>query len=290
MQLAAISLVSAAAIAFEVLLVRLYAIVQWHHFAFMIISIALLGYGASGTFIALARSWLLARYITAWQVNAALLGLTSLLAFAVVQRIPFNALAVVWEPAQLLAVAATYLILMVPFFFAANCVGLAFAAFGEAASRIYRFDLVGAGIGAAAVIGALFVVDAEDGLRLVLALGFAAAALAGLGAGRWGRSLGIAIAGLVLAGAAPANWIAPQISQYKGLSMALRVPGAEVVASGSSPLGQLAVVESPIVPFRHAPGLSLQATAELPEQLGLFIDGQGPAAIARYDEIGRAHV
>ena len=282
MPLAAISLVSAAAIAFEVLLVRLYAIVQWHHFAFMIISIALLGYGASGTFIALARGWLLARYTAAWQVNAALFGLTSLPAFAVVQRIPFNSLAVVWKPAQLLAVAATYLILMVPFFFAANCVGLAFARFSEVPGRIYRFDLIGAGVGAAAVIGVLFAIDAEDGLRIVLALGFAAAALAGLDVGdRW-RSLGIVAVGLVLAGAAPAEWIAPQISQYKGLSMALRVPGAEVIASRASPLGQLTVVESPIVPFRHAPGLSLNATAEPPEQLGLFVDGQGPAAITRY--------
>ena len=283
MPLAAISLVSAAALAFEVLLVRLYAIVQWHHFAFMIISIALLGYGVSGTFIALARGWLLARLVPAWQANAALFALTSLAAFALVQRLPFNALAVVWEPAQLLTLAAMYLVLMVPFFFAANCIGLAFAAFGAAPGRIYRFDLVGAGIGAAAVIGALFVLDAQDGLRLVLGLGFAAAGLAGLGAGPWWRALGLGIIGLALAGAVPGQWIAPQISQYKGLSMALRVPGAEVVATRSSPLGQLTVVENEAVPFRHAPGLSLNATAGPPAQLGLFVDGQGPAAIARYD-------
>ena len=283
MPLAAISLVSAAAIAFEVLLVRLYAIVQWDHFAFMIISIALLGYGVSGTFIALARGWLLARFTAAWQVSAAAFGLSSLAAFAVAQRLPFNALAVVWEPAQLLTVAAMYLVLMVPFFFAANCVGLAFAAFGSAPGRIYRFDLVGAGVGAAAVIGALFVVDAEDGLRLVLALGFAAAGLAGLGAGRRWRALGLAATGLVLAALAPADWIEPRISQYKGLSMALRVPGAEIVAARSSPLGLLAVVESPVIPFRYAPGLSLNATQEPPEQLGLFVDGEGPATIVRYD-------
>ncbi len=65
MPLIAISLVSAGVIAFEVLLLRLYAIGQWHHFAYMIISIALLGYGASGTFLALARGWLLGRFLTA---------------------------------------------------------------------------------------------------------------------------------------------------------------------------------------------------------------------------------
>ena len=283
MPLAAISLVSAAALAFEVLLVRLYAIVQWHHFAFMIISIALLGYGVSGTFIALAQGRLMARFVPVWQANAALFGLTSVAAFALVQRLPFNALAVVWEPSQLLNLAVMYLVLMVPFFFAANCVGLAFVAFGAAPGRVYRFDLVGAGIGAAAVIGALFVLDAQDGLRLVLALGFAAAGLAGLRAGpRW-RALGLGVVGVALAGAVPGQWIAPQISQYKGLSMALRVPGAEVVATRSSPLGQLAMVENEAVPLRHAPGLSLNATAGPPAQLGLFVDGQGPAAIARYN-------
>ena len=50
---AAISLVSASALAYEVLLTRLFSIVQWHHFAYMAISIALLGYGASGSFLAL---------------------------------------------------------------------------------------------------------------------------------------------------------------------------------------------------------------------------------------------
>jgi hypothetical protein len=37
---AAISLVSASALAYEVLLTRLFSIVQWHHFAYMAISIA----------------------------------------------------------------------------------------------------------------------------------------------------------------------------------------------------------------------------------------------------------
>jgi len=45
----ALSLVSAAALAYEILLTRLFSIIQWHHFAYMMISVALLGYGAAGT-------------------------------------------------------------------------------------------------------------------------------------------------------------------------------------------------------------------------------------------------
>jgi hypothetical protein len=51
----ALAVISAAILAYEVLLVRLFAIVQWHHFAFMAISIALLGFGASGFTRPMAR-------------------------------------------------------------------------------------------------------------------------------------------------------------------------------------------------------------------------------------------
>src|SRR5512147_2216182 len=60
--LAAIALLSAATLGYEILLTRLFSIIQWHHFAYMMISVALLGYGAAGSFVALARRWLLAHY------------------------------------------------------------------------------------------------------------------------------------------------------------------------------------------------------------------------------------
>jgi hypothetical protein len=61
-------LISAAAIGYEILLMRVLSIVQWHHFAYMIISLALLGYGASGTFIALGKRWLEPRFELAFAV------------------------------------------------------------------------------------------------------------------------------------------------------------------------------------------------------------------------------
>ena len=44
----ALATISTAILAYEVLLTRLFAIAQWHHFAFLAISIALLGFGVSG--------------------------------------------------------------------------------------------------------------------------------------------------------------------------------------------------------------------------------------------------
>lgn len=57
-----IAILSMTALAYEILLMRLFSIIQWHHFAYMIISLALLGYGASGTFLSIFREKLLSRY------------------------------------------------------------------------------------------------------------------------------------------------------------------------------------------------------------------------------------
>ena len=44
--------VSACVVAYQVFLARLLALVQWHHLAFMVISIAMLGFGAAGALLA----------------------------------------------------------------------------------------------------------------------------------------------------------------------------------------------------------------------------------------------
>ncbi len=283
----AVALLSAAVIGYEILLTRLLSIIQWHHFAYMIIGLALLGYGAAGSFIAIARDWLLSRFTEAFAAGAAAFGVTSLACFALAERVPFNALEVAWDSTQLGYLLAIYLLLTVPFFCAACAVGLAFARFREDIGRLYRFDLLGAGAGAAALVGLLFLLPALDALRALGALGFVAAAVAILHGERMAnrRVLGAAIilAGLALALATPDGWLAMRLSPYKGLSLALNAPGAAIIAERSSPLGHLTVVESPTIPFRHAPGLSLMARQGPPEQIGVFTDGDSLTAITRFE-------
>ncbi|MGB9879266.1 MAG: hypothetical protein ACPLRM_00765, partial [Anaerolineae bacterium] len=48
-----IFLASAATLFFELALTRLFAVTQWYHFAFISVSVALLGFGASGTWLTL---------------------------------------------------------------------------------------------------------------------------------------------------------------------------------------------------------------------------------------------
>lgn len=278
----AIALLSAAALSYEILLMRLFSIIQWHHFAYMMISVALLGYGAAGAVVTLAQRALLARFAGVFATAAGLFGLTALLAFFAAQSVGFNALEIVWDPRQWIRLALIYVLLIVPFFCAATAICLSFARFPDHIPRLYAADIIGAAAGGFGSVGLLLVLHPETALRVVAVAGLAAGALAAWRDG-WRRiAPGFALAALVIL-ALPANWTALQPSPYKELAQTLQIAGARVVAETSSPLGVVTAVESPVVPFRHAPGLSLMASAEPPPQIALFTDGDGLTAINRFD-------
>jgi hypothetical protein len=281
--LVAVAAISAAVLAYQVLLVRLLSIVSWHHFAYMIISIALLGFGASGTALALAQGRLLPRFGAVFALAAALFAATAVASFALVVRLPFNPLAIVWDARQVVWLGLAYALLVLPFFFGGGAIGLAFTRAPTAIGRLYAFDLVGAGIGSLGVVGVLFLVDPETTLRLVASLGLAAGALVLLPARVPAAAFGGAA--LLVALWLPPGWTAlhPHISEFKGLSTALRVPGARIIEERSSPLGLVTVVESPTIPFRYAPGLSLNNLLEPPLQLGVFTDAESISAITRFE-------
>ena len=282
--LLAVAVISAAVLAYQVLLVRLLSVVSWHHFAYMIISIALLGFGASGTVLALARTRLVRRFQTVFAVAAALFAVTAVASLALVVRLPFNPLALVWDARQLVWLGIAYALLVLPFFFGGGAIGLAFTRDPAGIGRLYAFDLVGAGTGALGVVGLLFLVEPETALRLVAALGLLAGALVLWPARRIAAILGSAAVFVALW--LPPAWTAlhPHISEFKGLSMALRVPDARIVEERSSPLGLVTVVESPTIPFRHAPGLSLNNVTEPPLQLGVFTDADSLSTITRFED------
>jgi len=278
-----IGLISAAALAYEILLMRLFSIIQWHHFAYMMISLALLGYGASGTFLALIRRWSDEHFLAIYLVNAVAFGVASVACFLLAQAIPFNALEMLWDSRQSQWLMLTFLLLFIPFFCAANCICLTFSQYHKQLHRIYCFDLLGAGIGAAGIIALLFLVLPATALQVIGALGLLSATIACWELGiqpRW-PALALLFAAAVML--SPIGRFSLQVSEYKGLSQALRVLDAEQLDQRSSPLGQLTTVKSLSVPFRHSPGLSLNSPASIPAQLGLFTDADALSVLTRFD-------
>ena len=279
----AIGLLSACVLAYEVLLTRLFSIVLWHHFAYMIISAAMLGYGASGTVLTLLKEKIALHFGAVYVTAAAALAVLMPAAFLLAQQIPFNPLELLWDKTQPAKLLAVYLLMMLPFFCGGLSIGLVFVHFGKQASRIYAFDILGAGAGSLGVIVVLFFVPPNHVLTALTALALLAAAIAVSELKMRPKWLIELFAGLAVLAAVALPGIQVHPSAYKDLSQALNIAGARVVEERTSPLGQITVVENTRVPLRDAPGMSLNATIEPPPQLGVFVDGNGPSALTRFD-------
>jgi SAM-dependent methyltransferase len=278
-----IAMISGASIAYEILLMRLFSIIQWHHFAYMIISLALLGYGVSGVFLALNRNRLAAQFQQVFPLSILLFGLTAPICFWIAQRLPFNPSEIFWSPVQPFYLLTLYLLLALPFFFAATAIGLALFRFSGQASGLYAADLGGAGTGCLLIIGLLFSLSPEQALIALSMIGIAGILPVAIAWDKSGRGLAACAAALAFLWLAPSEWKALHISPYKELRQFLRIPGTRLIDSFSNPIAYTDVVESGVTPLRYAPGLSLNAEREPPPQYAVFSDAGNMSALTRYN-------
>ena len=282
--LLSLGLVSGAALGYQVLLLRVFAIIQWHHLAYMVIGLALLGYGASGTALALASATVRRHAAALYVWSSLLFGVICLPAFLAAPALAFSPEELLWRPSLGWRLVAIYAVLAVPFFLAACAVGIALGARPERAGRLYAADLCGAGLGSLLALGTLFVPEPALGLALMAACGISGALVASVEL-RTGRLPALAVSGLavVVALLAPADTLRLAPSPYKDLEEALRIAGARIEAQRTGPYGQVTVVGNPNVPLREAPGMSLLAGLEPPPQRALFVDGNAVTGITQDD-------
>ena len=292
-------LLSASVLSYQVILVRSFSIGQWHHFAYMVISIALLGFGASGTFLAALRRPV-NNAVTASQpgpsrpiwfaFSTALFAVALPVSFWFTQHVPFEPFLILWDRRQLMYLGCFYLVLFIPFFAAATAIGLALTTESWECPRLYALNLVGSGLGALLAVCLLSVAPVEWAFLGVVVLTQGAAVLALLDASLWlarGWQQLLAMVSVAIMAILTLTYVLRpptiRLSQYKGLSYALNLPQARVVAKRSSALGRVDVVASPAI--REAPGLSLVAPADtvLPRQLGLYVDAETAGPITAFD-------
>ncbi|MFW6054754.1 MAG: hypothetical protein ACOC9D_02525 [Thermodesulfobacteriota bacterium] len=272
----AVALVSGSLLGFQVLLLRLFTLMYGHHFASMVISLALLGLGAGGSFLRLFRTRLQPWFSWSFFLCCVLFAVSLPVCLGLAGRISFNPLQVVWDRGQWLSLAGLYLVFALPFFLGGSGIGLVLTFGRYRISRIYAADLFGAAAGGGLMLGSLFLLSPVQALAVLSGCGLLAALSAGrvLFSGRGLLLPGVTLLAAVLLAAWPGLWPEPVPSEYKGLSRTLLLPEAEKIMERDTPFGRISVVRSPRVPFRYAPGLSHHCSAALPEQLGLFVDGE----------------
>jgi hypothetical protein len=136
----------------EVLLTRIFSVVYFGQFAFLIISLALFGYGLSGVFLALRKlsqrkdqQALLSRFLLLFVISFPLAYKATL-----VFTIDFLHLFAPFH--NFIFLVLNFLILLLPFFFGGVVLALIFSAYSESIGRLYFIDLAGASLGSLAII------------------------------------------------------------------------------------------------------------------------------------------
>lgn len=268
--------VAAATLVYEVALTRLFSIAHGYHFAFLAISIGLMGFGASGTALALRprrstppRPALLARLA----VGAAV---ALLAGYLVANRVPFDPYRVAWEPLQLALFAAYLLSLAAPFLLVGVVLALPLAAWPARAGALYGASMVGSGMGSLLALAVLDWGEAQNAVLVAALLAAGAGLSFVMGERRPPRGEALVAAGVVglcvaLIWQSP-SWLDVRLSVYKPLSQLMNLPDARVLYRGSNALSRVDVVEASSI--RSAPGLSLMYEGPLPRQTAVVADGE----------------
>ncbi len=283
-------LLSAATLTFEVNLTRIFSVAQFYHFAFMIVSLALLGFGASGTFLTIFPS-------LKERDSARTLGLlswgfafTAIGSYALTLYVPFDSFRIAHDWQQGAVLALHYVALATPFFCSGTAVGMLLAARPEMANRTYAANLTGSAAGCLLAVVAPSLVGGEGTVLLSAVLGILAALIFQypvssiqhhvsrftFHVSRFTQAA-LAIV-LILAALRPPSFLKIRLSPYKSLSYALLYPDAELIFRRWNGFSRVDVVSSKSI--RSLPGRGFVCPGQPPPQLGLTVDGDDLSPIS----------
>jgi len=141
---------SFAALLLELGLTRLFSVVLFYHFAFLAISIALLGLGAGAVFACLRRRWL-----SRWSINqlgAVLCAANAIVIFAVLELVIHTAVSLHLSWPNFWRLTALYLASAVPFFITGLLFSIVFARHPARITQLYGADLLGGSLACLALV------------------------------------------------------------------------------------------------------------------------------------------
>lgn len=139
-------LISLSALMLEFTLIRVLSVSLWYHFAFMIISIALLGLGISGVTIIISRRINKAEINSFLTLTSVIYALSIIVSFTAINKIPFDPFSLFIDSSQFIYLPIYYVLITLPFFLAGLIIGQLFTRFKASINKLYFFDLIGAGL------------------------------------------------------------------------------------------------------------------------------------------------
>lgn len=271
---------SAAVLGFEISLMRVLLVASWHHFAFVVIGVALLGFGASGTALSLCRAWVLPRGDRILFVLCLATAVSMPVCAALAQYLPIEARflpAVYWR--QVGCWLAYWAILTVPFFLGASAIGLMLMLAGARVAGVYAGNLIGSAVGAVLATALMYLLPPQWLAPAMGGIGLIAASGPTHGAGK-------ARVGAILAAATLLTgwlWLDPprvRVDPYKYGAYVQRLQRQGEAERLAVAYGPRAVVEAyRSRAFHDLPFLS--GSTSPPQMLSLVTDGHRAGSVLR---------
>ena len=279
-----IFLVAFATLLLELTTIRVLSYTIWYHFAYVVISTALLGYAAAGSLLAVWPEAGRAN-LAATLCRAALLAAASAIGvLLLVAWLPLHPMELSTDPAQKWIFLLYLLGVTVPFFFSGFAVSLAMRSAAEHVDRLYFWDLVGGGFACVLAV-ALMNWLTPPGAMVLGAAGFAAAAVV-LASGASQRMTAIVIGVVILCGAPFAQDLPFPLARSKHMALAITEQSMVPIFTKWTALFRTDVVqktdESPKHYNWHNWGMSREAETD-DQPPWAFVMHDGTAGTGIYD-------
>lgn len=291
-------LVSFALIALQLFYMRALSVVRYHHFSYLVISTALLGFGASGTYLTFAYRRIATHFRGSGTRVLLAFTLSIPLSYTLVKLLPIDIRYLLYSADQVFVLLLYNLLVLVPFFCGALFVGMCLRHYSGSIPVLYGVNLLASGLGGLGALAVMHLLPAETLPLVPAAAGVLAQAAWAAGAdqgankkdGEAGARRALVI-GMLCAAAGFAIPVESGIDQYKSLAHIRRLEqqgDAEHILTEYSPRMRMDVYA---VPSLHQTLFAGPMTAETPPpQYTVLFDGQVAGTVFRIERAEEAGI
>lgn len=280
--------ISGSILALQITFTRIFSLMIWHHFTYMVIGIALLGGGAAGTFLAVRR-WGPARLQQRLGLLALAFSLTSLSNLVAINTIaidPLRAAQIGWA---IVGLSIYFICLFSTFFSGGLVIAAIFGRWAGTSHRLYFADMLGAGLATITVLQVIQLIGGPAVIVLIGLIGAGSALLLGYEARGWQRWLAaITIIGeTVLLGVMVIFPPTLAVPSSKELGWAMQAQQTEPEFTRWDAVGRVDVmpeiiVTEPMIVGAVSSSYGVEARAALPLKL-VTIDGTSMTGMYQFD-------
>jgi len=273
-------------LSYEIIFTRIFAWAQWYNLSPLIITMALLGFGASGSIVSMIQKKIKKQYPLYFFTGLILFPVFLTFGFIISTKLVFNPYEMTFNLKQINQIK-----LVLSMFFYFSLMGISFflgaliiciALLKHSVSKTNFYNLLGSGVGALAVVGASFLWHPFNIMMgIILIATVPALVMAIQGSVKYLLTALIII--ILISGALFMLFSFPgfkKVSQYKAISQALNLPNAKIVHQAYSPLAVVQVVQAK--GLRTTAGLSLISPFQVPVQKGIFLNAGSMSPITPF--------